>query len=79
VSYLVYLGYNIEDVSQIAGHSSPKVTDVYYLKLLKERKREMQSDLGSHMIKHLPNRENKNGGKNVARKRGKKGPLNAQS
>ena len=77
--YVVYLGYKIEDVSQIASHSSTKVTEWYYYKQLEERKREMQSDLGGHVIKRLPNRENKNGGKKVARKRGKKGPPSAQS
>ena len=46
---------------------------------LEERKRVMQSDLGSYVPERLTNRDDKNEGKNVVRKRGKKGPLNAQS
>ena len=54
VSHLIYLGYPIEDVSKLAGHSSVKVTERYYYRQMDERKREMQTKLGSHVIKSLP-------------------------
>lgn len=54
VSHLIYLGYPLEDVSKLAGHSSTKVTELYYYKQLEERQRQMQTDLGSHVIKRLP-------------------------
>jgi len=79
VSHLIYLGYPIEDVSKITGHSSTKVTEYYYYKQLEERQREMQTDLGCHITKRLPVKGIENGGKNVARKRGKKAPPDAQS
>ena len=72
VSHLIYLGYPVEDVRKIAGHSSTKVTEWYYYEQLEERQRQMQTDLGRHMTEHLGSRKIENGGKNVARKRGKK-------
>lgn len=49
VSHLIYLGYPIEDVSKIAGHSTIKITEQHYYKQLQERRREMLTDLGQHI------------------------------
>ena len=49
VSHLIYLGYPLEDVSKLAGHSSIKVTEKHYYGQIQERRRQMLSDLGKHM------------------------------
>ncbi len=49
VSHLIYLGFNLEDVSKLAGHSSIKVTEQHYFKQLEDRRREMLSSLGEHI------------------------------
>ena len=49
VSHLIFLGYPIADVSELAGHSSIPVTERHYYKQLEERKREMLADLGQHI------------------------------
>ena len=54
VSHLIYLGYSLEDVSKVAGHSTIKVTERYYYEQLEERRRNMLSDLGNHMIGSQP-------------------------
>jgi len=46
VSYLIYLGYSLEDVSKIAGHSSIQVTERHYYRQFRERKRIMVDVLG---------------------------------
>ena len=51
VSHLIYLGYSLEDVSKIAGHSTIKVTERHYYEQLQERRRSMLSDLESHVAK----------------------------
>ncbi len=54
VSHLIYLGYSVEDVSKIAGHSSIKITERHYYEQLQDRRRTMLSDLGNHMIGSQP-------------------------
>ena len=49
VSYLIYLGYPLEDVSKIAGHSSIQVTERHYYRQLEERKRIMVDELGDYI------------------------------
>ncbi len=49
VSHLIYLGYPLEDVSKIAGHSTIKVTERHYYEQLQERRRSMLADLETHM------------------------------
>lgn len=49
VSYLIYLGYSLEDVSKIAGHSSIQVTERHYYRQLEERKRVMVDELGDYI------------------------------
>ena len=51
VSHLIYLGYQLEDVSKIAGHSTIKVTERHYYEQLQERRRSMLSDLENHITK----------------------------
>ena len=51
VSHLIYLGYPLEDVSKMAGHSTIKITERYYYEQLEERRRSMLSDLGNHMTR----------------------------
>ena len=53
VSHLIYLGYPLEDVSKIAGHSSIVITERHYYKQLQERRREMLTDLGQHITGQL--------------------------
>ena len=53
VSHLIYLGYPLEDVSKIAGHSTIKITEKYYYKHLEERRRQMPTDLGDHFTGRL--------------------------
>ena len=53
VSHLIYLGYPLEDVSKIAGHSTIKITEKYYYKQLEERRRQMLTDLGDHFTGRL--------------------------
>ena len=53
VSHLIYLGYPLEDVSKIAGHSSIQITERYYYKQLEERRRKMLTDLGDHFTGRL--------------------------
>ncbi len=48
VSHLIYLGYPLEDVSKIAGHSSIRVTEKHYYGQLEDRRRQMVSDLSNH-------------------------------
>ena len=49
VSHLIYLGYPLEDVSKMAGHSTIKITERYYYEQLDESRRSMLSDFGNHM------------------------------
>ena len=60
VSHLIYLGYSIEDVSKMAGHSSIRVTEAHYYGQIEERRRQMVSDLG----RHFTNRASKTGTQN---------------
>ena len=65
VSYLIFLGYPLEDVSKIAGHSSIQVTERHYYRQLEERQRMMLDDLGEY-ISHragLPKTVTKNSDK----------------
>jgi len=48
VSHLIHIGYPLEDVSKIAGHSTTQITERYYYKQLEERRRQMLTDLGDH-------------------------------
>ena len=54
VSHLIYLGYSLEDVSKIAGHSTIKVTERHYYAQLQERRRSMLADLGSYLARSQP-------------------------
>ncbi|MCH7496946.1 MAG: tyrosine-type recombinase/integrase [Candidatus Marinimicrobia bacterium] len=54
VSHLIYLGYSLEDVSKIAGHSTIKVTERHYYEQLQERWRSMLADLGSYLVRSQP-------------------------
>ena len=53
VSHLIYLGYSIEDVSKLAGHSTVKVTEKHYFGQIEERRRKMISDLGQHIADQI--------------------------
>jgi len=53
VSHLIYLGYSLEDVSKIAGHSSIKITEQHYYGQIRERRRQMLSDLGQHFTRQI--------------------------
>ena len=50
VSHLIYLGYPLEDVSKMAGHASTLVTERHYYKQFEERRRQMLTELGQHII-----------------------------
>lgn len=49
VSHLIYLGYPIEDVSKLVGHSTTKITEQYYYGQIEDRRKQMLSDLGDHI------------------------------
>ena len=53
VSHLIFLGYPIEDVSKMAGHSSIRVTEAHYYGQIEERRRQMITDLRDHLSAHF--------------------------
>ena len=74
VSHLIYLGYPLEDVSKIAGHSTIKVTERHYYEQLQERRRSMLSDLENHITRSQSTSETDVGEKTCP-ENGEKKPL----
>ena len=50
VSHLIYLGYPIEEVSKIAGHTTTAITEKYYQGQIQAKRRQMLADLGQHIV-----------------------------
>ncbi len=50
VSHLIDLGYPIEEVSKLAGHTNTKITEQYYYGLIEGKRRQMLADLGRHIV-----------------------------